>query len=156
MDGTISCAHCGHVFTSNPRVKNQRYCGQAPCQRARKRKWQKEKLATDDDYKANQRACQIDWHRQRPDYYIKYRQSNPRYCQRNTLLQIWRNAKARAIAKMDASEAAPINKPKVFYLLPLIAKMDVSVQKVLIIPIGYVPQCLIAKEDSMAARSAAC
>ncbi len=156
MNGTISCAHCGHLFTPNPRVKNQRYCGKKPCQRARKRKWQKEKLATDPDYKANQRACQIDWHRQHPGYYRKYRQGNPRYCQRNTLLQSCRNAKARVIAKMDALEPAPVNKPGAFYLLPLIAKMDASAQKVLIIPMGYDPQSVIAKEDSIAPCDVAC
>ena len=135
MDGMIPCAHCGCLFTPNPRVKNQRYCGEEDCQRARKRKWQKEKLATDPDYKANQRACQIDWHSEHPGYYRKYRQGNPRYCQRNTLLQTYRNAKARVIAKMDASETPPVNKPSAFYLLPLIAKMDALPQKVFLIPI---------------------
>ena len=53
MNSVIPCTHCGRLFAPDPRVKNQRYCGEKDCQRVRKRKWQKEKLATDDDYKAN-------------------------------------------------------------------------------------------------------
>ena len=152
----ISCAHCRRLFAPNHRVKNQRYCGQKECQRARKRKWQKEKLATDPDYKANQRDCQAEWHRHHPGYYKKYRQDHPRYCQRNTVLQTCRNAKRLMIAKMDALESAPINKPGAFYLLPLIAKMDASAQKVLIVPMDYDPLERIAKEDSIALGDTSC
>jgi hypothetical protein len=135
MNSVIPCAHCGRMFARDPRVKNQRYCGDKDCQRARKRKWQKEKLATDPDYKANQRACQIDWHGRHPGYYTKYRRDHPDCRQRNKLLQACRNAKTRVIAKMDESKPAPVNKPGAFYLLPLIAKMDSSPQKVLLIPL---------------------
>ena len=158
MNAKIQCAapHCGRLFDPDPRVKNQRYCGEKACQRARKRKWQKEKLAVDPDYKANQRDCQIDWHTRHPGYYRKYRQEHPRYCQRNTLLQGCRNAKARVIATMDAFKPAPFNKPGAFYLLPLIATMDASAQKVLLIPMGYDPLKVIAKEDSIAPSDLAC
>jgi hypothetical protein len=135
MNSAIPCAHCGRLFAPDPRVKNQRYCGDKGCQRARKRKWQKEKLGTDPDYKANQSACQIDWHRRHPGYYRKYRRDRPSCRERNNLLQCCRNAKTRVIAKMDESKPAPVNKPGAFYLLPLIAKMDASPQKVLLIPI---------------------
>jgi hypothetical protein len=152
MNAKIQCAapHCGRLFDPNPRVKNQRYCGEKACQRARKREWQKQKLAVDPDYRANQRDCQIEWHRQHPDYYKKYRQEHQRYGERNTLLQSCRNAKARVIAKMDALKPAQLIKPGAFYLLPLIAKMDASVQKVILIPIAYNPSWVIAKEDSIA------
>jgi len=39
------------------------------------------------------------------------------------------------IAKMDESKPASVIKPGAFYLLPVIAKMDASPQKVLLIPI---------------------
>ena len=135
MNVKIQCAvpHCGRLFDPNPRVKNQRYCGEKACQRARKRKWQKEKLAVDPDYQANQRQCQIEWHGRHPGYYRKYRQEHPRYCERNTLLQSCRNAKARVIAKMDA-----------------------SAQKVLLIPIAYNLSKVIAKEDSIASSDFGC
>ena len=66
-----------------------------------------------------------------------------------TLLQCCRNAKTRVIAKMDESKPAPVNKPGAFYLLPLIAKMDASPQKVLLIPLATIKE-VIAKEDSIA------
>jgi hypothetical protein len=152
MNAKIQCAapHCSRILDLDPRVKNQRYCGEKACQRARKRRWQKEKLATDPDYRANQRDCQIEWHRQHPGYYKKYRQEHPRYSQRNNLLQSCRNAKARVIAKMDTLESAPFKDPAAFYLLPLIAKMDASAQKVILIPMSYHPLKVIAKEDSIA------
>jgi len=138
MDGKIQCAapHCGRIFEPDPRVKNQRYCSNKDCQRARKRKWQKQKLTNDPDYKANQRDCQHEWHQRHPGYHKKYRQDHPSYCKRNTLLQEYRNAKARMIAKMDEFKPAPPKEPGAFYLLPLIAKMDASPQKVLLIPIS--------------------
>ena len=158
MNAKIQCAapHCRRILDSDPRVKNQRYCGEKACQRARKRQWQKEKLAADPDYKANQRDCQVEWHRRHPGYYRKYRQEHPRYCERNTLLQTCRNAKTRVIAKMDALKSAPFKDPAAFYLLPLIAKMDASAQKVLIVPMGYHPLKVIAKEDSIAPSDVAC
>ncbi len=131
----IACAHCGRVIPRNPHVKNHRYCKKEDCQRTRKRKWQKKKLATDNDYKANQRACQIDWHSRHPGYYKKYRLDHPDYCERNNLLQCCRNAKARLIAKMDASKPDQVYKPGAFYLLPVIAKMDALPQKVMLIPL---------------------
>lgn len=135
MNSAIPCTHCGCLFVPDPRVKNQRYCGDKGCQRARKLKWQKEKIGNDPDYKANQRACQSDWHKRHPGYHKKYRRDHPDCRERNNLLQRCRNAKARMIAKMDESKPTPVNKPGVFYLLPMIAKMDALPQKVLLIPI---------------------
>ena len=137
-DGKIQCAapHCRRILDADPRVRNQRYCGDKDCQRVRRRKWQKVKLAADPDYKANQRNCQREWHQRHPGYYRKYRRDHPAYCERNTLSQEYRNAKARMIAKMDEFKPAPFKDPRAFYLLPVIAKMDASPQKVLLIPIG--------------------
>lgn len=137
MNRTIQCAHCGCRFEPNPRVKNQTYCAQKDCQRARKRKWQKAKLASDPDYKANQGDCQREWHKRHPGYYKEYRKRHPALIERNRLMQCYRNSLRRPrgeIAKMDAFEPAPHAHPAIYYLLPLIAKMDASPQKVLIIP----------------------
>ena len=158
MNAKIQCAapHCKRFFEPDPRVKNQRYCGEKDCQRARKRKWQKDKLAADPDYKANQRDCQKEWLHRHPDYYKKYRQHHPAYCQRNTLLQGYRNARVRMIAKMDEFKPAPIKDPGTFYLFLLIAKMDASAPKVFLIPMGYNPLKVIAKEDSIASQDLGC
>lgn len=55
------CAHCDCLLDWNPRSNNQRYCGKKECQRTSKRTWQKHKMATDPDYRANQRACNKAW-----------------------------------------------------------------------------------------------
>jgi hypothetical protein len=158
MNVKIKCAapNCRNLIEPDPRAKNQAYCGGKDCQRARKRKWQREKLAADPDYKANQRDCQKDWHQRHPGYYKKYRQDHPAYRQRNSLLQGYRNTKVRMIAKMDEFKPAPIKDPGVFYLLPLIAKMDASIQKVFLIPMTYNPLRVIAKEDSIASQDLGC
>jgi len=151
------CCHCGCLFDPNPRLKQkQRYCKRKECQGARKSKWQKHKLATDPDYKDNQRACQTDWHRRHPGYYRKYRQEHPRYCRRNTSLQTLRNAKVRVIAKMDAFKPAPSKDSKIFYILPLIAKMDALNPSPFKVPGAFYLLPLIAKEDSIAFKDSGC
>ena len=150
MSTEIRCVHCGRLFPRNPRVKNQRYGNEKDCQSARKRNWQKEKLATDPDYRDNQRACQIDWHKRNPDFYKEYRRKHPDYRRRNTLLQRCRKARTCAIATMDALEPDPVYKPRVFYLFPLVATMDASAQKVLLFSMRYAGDDPIAKEDSIA------
>lgn len=153
MHPTFVCANCQRTFPREPTVKNQRYCGAEECQRARKRIWQQQKLVTDPDYKANQRACQAEWNDKNPGYYREYRQKHSQYCERNRILQRLRNARARPVAKMDASKPAPITRPGTFYLVPLIAKMDASAQKIVIIPLDT-SMALIAKEDSIASGGA--
>jgi class 3 adenylate cyclase len=81
-------------------VKNQQYCGKKECQRARKRSWQKEKIATDPDYRANQRECNKAWRGRNPDYWRHYRKNHPRYVEKNRLLQKAR--RRRRVVKMDA------------------------------------------------------
>ncbi len=44
-----NCAHCGQAFQPHPQVPNQTYCSSAECQRARKLRWQQNKLRTDPD-----------------------------------------------------------------------------------------------------------
>ena len=137
MSLTIQCVHCGRHFEPNPRVKNQRYCNEKECQRARKRKWQQERLLSDPDYKANQRDCQKEWHNRHPGYYKQYRERHPKNCERNRLMQCYRNSRRRPrqkIAKMDAFHPAPVLHPALYYVLPVIAKMDALTQKVIIIP----------------------
>lgn len=140
MNHKIRCAHCRRLFHPDPRVKNQRFCGQKPCQRARKTIWQRQKMATDPDYKANQQNCQKEWQKRHPHYWRNYRARHPEYCERNRLLQKERDRKRRlkTLAKMDASEPFSFVKPGTYYLMPEsaqgLAKMDAFIQKVLVIP----------------------
>ena len=132
------CAHCRRHFRPNPRIKNQSYCGSKECQRARKSNWQREKMASDPDYRANQQDSQKNWCRQNPDYWREYRSRKQKYCQRNRQLQKCRDERRRAnLAKMDASGPFFDVKPGTYQLLPgdpHLAKMDALMVK--IVPIS--------------------
>ncbi len=132
------CAHCQRHFRPNPKIKNQSYCGRKECQRARKSKWQREKMASDPDYRINQQDSQKNWCRQNPDYWRKYRSRNRQYCERNRQLQKCRDERQRAhLAKMDASGPFFEVKPGTYQLLPgdpHLAKMDALMVK--IVPIS--------------------
>ena len=88
MKKSKRCIHCKRLFHLNPRVKNQTYCSRAKCQRARKSLWQKHKMATDPDYRRNQKESQKTWRENNPSYWRRYRRNNPKYCRRNQLLQV--------------------------------------------------------------------
>jgi hypothetical protein len=142
MSRKIRCAHCGRLFPPNPHVKNQRFCNKAACQRARKNLWQRQKMASDPDYRANQRDCFRNWSKRHPGYWRHYRRRNSAYCERNRLLQRVRDKKRRTkdLAKMDALKPILFVKPGTYYLIPqrdrLLAKMDASAQKIFVIPAG--------------------
>lgn len=129
------CAHCGCPLDLNPRVKNQRYCGKKECQRARKRLWQKAKMATDPDYRANQQECNKAWRGRNPDYWRNYRKNHPRYVERNRLLQKAR--RRRRVAKMDASWADSFVRTGTYWLIPEkgVVKMDTFARKVVLVAV---------------------
>ena len=129
------CAHCGCRLDSNPRAKKQQYCGRKECQRARKRAWQKEKMATDPDYRANQRECNKAWRDRNPDYWRNYRKTHPQYAERNRLLQKAR--RRRRVAKMDALACDSLVRTGTYWLIPEggVAKMDALARKVVLVAI---------------------
>ena len=70
---TFTCSCCHLTLPANPRIKDQHFCGQPVCQRARKTQWQKTKLATDPEYLENQRdACRA-WRETHMDYWRQRR-----------------------------------------------------------------------------------
>ena len=130
----MNCAHCGKEFRPNPRVKKQEYCSAGECQRARRNRMQRMKMATDSDYRENEKRCQREWRDKNPDYWGKYRASHPGYVERNRILQIGRNARRREgktsglIAKMySLDQGFYSRRGRVCKLIPqgsgLIAKM---------------------------------
>jgi len=145
------CAFCGRKYLKNPRVKHQKYCGKPACQRARKRRWQRHKMATDPDYRMNQQDCMRRWRKRNPDYWQRYRKSHKSYTLQNRLLQKIRNLNRPnlpLIAKMDAIRPDKSVIPGVYYILRKcvqIAKMDTMFQKVFIFPVGCLQPALIAK-----------
>lgn len=96
-----TCPHCGKRFVPHPAVANQRYCGNADCQRARKRTWQKEKLKSDPDYRENQSAARQAWQERNRGYWRGYRKRTKAYAEQNCIRQKERNRQRRMIAKMD-------------------------------------------------------
>jgi len=103
------CIFCRRSFEPCPTVPNQQYCSRSGYQKARRRKWQKEKLAIDEAYRANQANCQRAWRQKNPDYWRRYRKTHPAYTERNRQFQRQRNCRKRqssggnrsVIAKMD-------------------------------------------------------
>lgn len=131
----IPCLHCTKFFT--PRNKDQNYCSKPTCQRARRAAWQKNKMATDPEYKAGQQLSNEKWKRNTPQYWREYRERNPKKAERNRNLQRIRNKRRKnkseqvasseaVIAKMDASNRRSVGFSGQYWLVPLIAKMDAS------------------------------
>ena len=145
----IPCFHCGQYFTPSPRHKDQRYCKKPACQRARKAEWQRNKMATDPQYKADQKQSHYEWLRANPNYWKDYRKRNPKKAERNLILQIIRNRRRRkckdsaakmdapVIAKMDASKRNDFRLVGQFWLVPVIAKMDALKIILRTIPASY-------------------
>lgn len=129
----VFCVVCSTYFT--PRNKSQNFCSHPDCQRARKRLWQKEKMATDPDYRSEQRLAQKKWLLNNPNYWKDYRRKNKEQADRNRCLQKIRNMKNRkrftsepsevvGIAKMDASKSRDDVFSGQYWLIPTVAKMD--------------------------------
>jgi len=153
MKYSFQCAFCRKKTKSNPRSKNQKYCSNPICQKARKRKWQRIKMRNDPDYRRNQRESSAEWLKKNPDYYKGYRAANPDYVARNRKAQIVRNLRIRMIAKMDALTDEYVLKPGLYNIVknPLseVAKMDTSLHEIFIIPRRYRHKTVIANKDSI-------
>ena len=134
------CAGCGCLFVPRRNVSQQRYCSEPGCQRTRRRRWQRQKLKTDADYRANQAAAQRRWRERHPAYWRGYRQRRPDYAERNRQHQRERNRRRGSagtgpspapIANMDAYRAEKLLRSGTYRLIPLpapgVAKMDAYV-----------------------------
>lgn len=124
------CAACGQPFQPHPQVPNQSYCSDSECQRERRRRWQRDKLQNDRDYRDNQSRAQRAWLDRNPDYWREYREQHPEYVERNRNQQRERATPPQisALAKMDVS-APPQHLPAGVYrirpvVVPDLAKMD--------------------------------
>jgi len=132
----IPCVHCGLLF--KPRHCRQNFCCQPVCQKARKAGWQRRKMHADENYRAGQRISYSKWVSDHPGYWAAYRKKHPDYTTRNRVLQTVRNRLRKrpsaprhrsadnVIAKMDVTKCHHVNLIGQFYLVPVIAKMDVS------------------------------
>lgn len=138
-----TCANCRKIFTPRPGVRNQQYCSNPACQKARKKKWQKDKLTTDDAYKEHQAKAQKEWCSKNKGYWREYRRRNPEYTERNRKKQRQRNLLRRLkpeIAKMDEQKTKNAITPGRYLLKPVynkkIAKMDALIVEIGVISAG--------------------
>ncbi len=151
MDRYGQCKFCKRTYQKNPRVKTQQYCNKPECQRARKRRWQRHKMAADPDYRQNQIDCNRRWRKCNPGYWQEYRKRRKSYADQNRQMQKIRNLKRvikPTIAKMDASISKHSVTSGSYYLInkqALIAKKDRFFQKVFIFPATYANSPAIAK-----------
>jgi hypothetical protein len=98
----------------NVRLKEQSYCGESKCQKARKAAWQRKELKDNPKYKARQNQSKEHWRKKRPahQYQREYRESHPDYVEDNRKKQRKRDEKRalkmsqkwfkKKIVKMDA------------------------------------------------------
>lgn len=142
MTPKIRCKNCHRWVPANPRIKNQKYCNRKPCQRVRKTEWERNKIATDPDYRTNRKESRDRWLENTPGYWSEYRRTHSGYRRQNRKMQKIRDAKrkARRLANMDASKIGKKMIPGSYYLIPIsedLANMDALMQKIFIIPEGY-------------------
>jgi len=143
------CAACGSLFVPRRNVPQQRYCSEPGCQRTRRRRWQRQKLKTDADYRANQAAAQRRWRTRHPEYWRRYRQSRPAYAERNREQQRERNRRQRmagtgpsppVIANMDAYHSQKPVRSGTYRLVPVagpgVAKMDAYLVEMQVLSAG--------------------
>lgn len=128
------------MFKVSPHLSSQRYCSARECQNERRRKWRRQKLRSDPDYKANQADSQRRWCRKNPDYWRRYRDGHPDYVERNRQLQQMRNGRRipersrESIAKRYALSMKNDGISGYYRLIradaPMIAKIDASLVKI--------------------------
>jgi hypothetical protein len=123
-------------------VKEQRYCSRPECQKERKRRWHKRKMAEDPDYQQNRRDSHRRWSDAHPEYWQRYRKTHPTYVEKNRELQRERNrrrtGRSRSIAKIDASWGESHIIPGKYQLVPLgpgtVAKTDAINVELRVVP----------------------
>lgn len=131
----VVCLNCYEFFPPSPRHKNQRYCMKPPCRRAKKAAWKRHKMATDPNFKLDQKLSNQKWAQNTPGYWKDYRERNPQKAERNRILQSVRNRRqakqGKSDRKVDASVIAKVDASITnnclvgqFWLVPVIAKVD--------------------------------
>jgi hypothetical protein len=156
--GRKRCTACEERFTPCRHVPDQQYCSKPECQRERRRRWQRDRLKQDPDYRANQASAQRRWRERHPDYWRDYRRTHPEYTVRNREQQRKRNRfrgrggtspLTEPIAKMDVYEEINLLASGTYRMVPEpgpgIAKMDAYLVKIQVLSAGYSDKGVIAK-----------
>lgn len=138
------CSNCGELFLPCRSVPEQAFCSKSACQRARKRIWQKQKLASDTDYRDNQQSSQKAWRAANSAYMREYRARHHNYVVKNRIQQSERNRNRK-----KSLEPAAISPPS---SSSLIVKMDElkSALTSLIVPMQptlFTPGFVVKKDE---------
>jgi len=99
----IRCCCCHRLVPANPRVKNQRYCGDDACQKHQRKQWLKSKTVEDEEYRTSRLDWQQRWAKGHPGYWRQWRKDHPEYVARNRILQSVRN-KSRLCKGRDCKD----------------------------------------------------
>lgn len=136
MARSFTCSCCRRILPANPRCKDQEYCGEAPCQRERKRRWQALKMATDPDYRQNQREAFQSWCERNPEYWRQRRQK--KRSKAAGLPASEKSGRANGDVKMDTlrhdSQRDFHVKSGEYLLVPTGVKMDALRVKIIVVP----------------------
>lgn len=149
--GKFRCRQCGKL--RRRRTKEQRYCGESACQKARKNTWRRAKYSTDADYRANQRDSTNAWLSEQDGsaaYHRAYRQRRKEPGPSKSMLAPAVQGEAPASANSDARFGGFYLESGVYALTPIGRKSDANSDalfaRIEFIPRGYVP---IANIDSI-------
>ncbi len=152
----LRCVNCNGLFTPAPQVPKQTYCSKPNCQKERRKQWQKNRLQSDPDYRANQSRAQKAWTEKNPNYWRELRQTGLDYGNSDPAEQDFlKQGSLKPSIKMD-----PLNAPQnlqkalfdgVFRLKvlaqPRIVNMDVWIVELSSIHAGYSPILDSSRDD---------
>jgi len=91
------CRYCQQLFQPTRYHPQQVVCSDAPCQRQRRRDYQRQKIAADPVYRQVCRESSQKWREAHPGYWKQYRQHHPRQVERNRQRQQRRDQKRRLL-----------------------------------------------------------
>lgn len=152
----LRCAHCNDLFTPAPQVPKQTYCSKPNCQKERRKQWQKNRLQSDPDYRANQSRAQKAWTEKNPDYWRELRQTGPDYGNSDPTEQDFLDRElVEPSIKMDSLTGTQNLKKALFdgvFRLKVLAeprnvKMDVWIVELSSIHTGYSPISGSSRDD---------
>ena len=152
MNPIRRCISCGSPFQPRAQTPAQRYCSSFECQHERRRRWQRQRLRDDADYRDNQARAQANWRARHPDYWRQYRAAHPAYRERNCVMQRKRNAQRSSVptANMDASPPSHPFASGFYVLRPAsgsgIAKMNSCTVHITVLPAQNGPPVSGCKE----------
>lgn len=155
--GRFRCRHCRKL--RRKQTRDQRYCGETQCQKARKNAWRREKYAQDSDYRANQRDSTNAWLREHGGsaaYHRAYRKRRKDPVTPTPASQRSPESAATPVsANSDAGSAKSPFLSGVYTLTPIqsdgAAKSDALLVKIAVVPRSYES---IANIDPVATQGA--